>query len=81
MDENETAAVIVDASFKVHTALGPGLLESVYQAVLTYELTRRGMTVSPQQPLPVIYESVKLDTGYRADLIVNGKVIVELKFS
>jgi GxxExxY protein len=79
LNENETAAVIVDASYKVHTTLGPGLLESVYQAVLSYELTQRGMTVSPQQALPVIYESVQLDTGYRADLIVNGKVIVELK--
>lgn len=79
MTENETAAVIVDASYKVHTTLGPGLLESVYEAVLAYELERRGVKVSRQQSMPVIYESVRLEEGYRADLVVNEKVIVELK--
>jgi GxxExxY protein len=79
MTENEVAKVIVDACFRVHTVLGPGLLESVYEAVLTYELEKRGLRVSRQHPLPVVYESVKLDEGFRADLIVQDLVIVELK--
>ena len=79
LTENEIATQIVDSCYKVHTVLGPGLLESVYEAVLAYELEKRGLTVSRQQSLPVIYESVKLDEGFRADIIVEGKVIVELK--
>jgi GxxExxY protein len=79
MTENEVAKVIVDACFRVHTVLGPGLLESVYEAVLTYELEKRGLRVSRQHPLPVVYESVKLDEGFRADLIVQDLVTVELK--
>lgn len=79
MTENEIAKEIVDAAFKVHTILGPGLLESVYDAVLSYELEKRGLQVVRQQALPVIYETVKLDEGFRADLVVEGKVIVELK--
>ncbi|MFM2295437.1 MAG: hypothetical protein RLZZ350_1850 [Verrucomicrobiota bacterium] len=79
MTENEIAKVVVDAAFKIHTTLGPGLLESVYEAVLTYELQQRGLNVVRQQPIPVIYESVRLEEGFRADLIVEGKVIVELK--
>lgn len=79
MTENETATVIVDASFKIHTSLGPGLLESAYEAVLAYELEQRGMHVLRQQGLPLIYGGVRLEEGYRADLIVNNNVIVELK--
>jgi len=79
MTENEIATMIVDASYKVHKTLGPGLLESVYEAVLAYELERRDAVVSRQQSIPVVYESVRLEEGYRADLVVNGKVIVELK--
>lgn len=79
MTENEIASVIVDASYKVHTALGPGLLESVYEAVLSYELEQRNMLVCRQMSLPVIYESVILDEGYRADIVVGNKVIIELK--
>ena len=79
MTENEIATIIVDCSFKVHTTLGPGLLESVYEAVLAYELTNRGLIVVRQQGLPVIYDAIKLDVGFRADLVVNEKVIVELK--
>ncbi len=79
MTENEIATVVVDASFKVHKCLGPGLLESVYEAVLAYELEKREVMVSRQRPLPVIYESIRLDEGYRADLVINDKVIVELK--
>jgi GxxExxY protein len=79
MSENEIARIIVDAAYKVHVALGPGLLESVYEAALEYELMKRGLKVNRQVILPVIYESVRIDEGYRADLIVEGKVIVELK--
>ena len=79
MTENDIASEVVDAAFRIHTALGPGLLESVYDAVLTYELGRRGLRTVRQQPIPVVYENVRIDTGFRADLIVEGKVIVEVK--
>jgi GxxExxY protein len=79
MTENEIAKQIVDAAFKVHTVLGPGLLESVYEAALAYELAKRGCQVERQKPLPVVYESVRLEEGFRADLAVAGKVLVELK--
>jgi GxxExxY protein len=79
MNENAIAKEIVDAAFRIHTTLGPGLLESVYDTVLSYELTRRGLQIARQQPVPVIYENVRIDAGFRADLIVEGKVIVEIK--
>ena len=79
MNENEIAREIVDAAYKVHTTLGPGLLESAYETVLAYELRKRGLVVVLQQPIPVIYEDVTVEVGYRADVIVDGKVIVELK--
>jgi GxxExxY protein len=79
MNENEIAQQIVDAALRVHMALGPGLLESVYQAALTYELEKRGLRVSPQQAIPVVYESVRIETGFHADLVVENKVIVEIK--
>jgi GxxExxY protein len=79
MTENAIATEIVDAAFRIHTALGPGLLESVYDAVLAYELGRRGLRTARQQPIPVVYEAVRIDTGFRADLIVEDKVIVEIK--
>ncbi len=79
MTENEIATQIVDAAFKIHTTLGPGLLESVYEAVMAEELGRRGLHVVKQQAIPVVYENVKLEIGFRADLIVEGKVIVEIK--
>ena len=79
MTENAIAKEIVDAAFHIHTGLGPGLLESVYDAVLAYELGRRGLRTVRQQPIPVIYENVRIDTGFRADLIVEDKVIVEVK--
>ena len=79
MTENEIAQQIVDSAFKIHHALGPGLLESAYQAILIYELQKRGFTIEAEKPVPVIYESIKLDIGFRADLIVEDKVIVELK--
>jgi GxxExxY protein len=79
MTENEIAKEVVDAAYKIHIKLGPGLLESVYEAVLAYELERRGMRVKRQQGIPVVYEGVHLEEGFRADLIVEDKVIVELK--
>ena len=79
MTENEIARVVVDAAFQIHTRLGPGLLESVYEAAMTYELEKRGLEVIRQQPIPVVYESIHLQEGFRADLIVGGRVLVELK--
>jgi GxxExxY protein len=79
MHENEIAREIVNAAYKIHTTLGPGLLESVYEATLAYELSQRRFDVVRQQPIPVVYESVHMDMGFRADLIVGGSVIVELK--
>ena len=79
MHENEIARLIVDASYKIHTTLGPGLLELVYEAVLFYELEKLGLGVARQVPVPVVYAEIKFDEGFRADLIVAGKVIVELK--
>ena len=79
MTENAIAKEIVDAAFRIHTTLGPGLLESVYDTVLAYELGRRGLRTVRQQPIPVVYEQVRIDTGFRADLVVEDKVIVEIK--
>jgi len=79
MTENEIATTVVDAAYTIHTRLGPGLLESVYETTLAYELTKRGFTVRRQQAMPVVYESVRMDIGFRADLIVADKVIVEIK--
>jgi GxxExxY protein len=79
MTENEVAEIIVDAAFTVHSRLGPGLLESVYEAVMEYELTKRGLDVVHQRPMPVIYDEVRMKVGFRPDLIVAGKVIIEVK--
>ena len=79
MTENHIAAVVVDAALKIHKTLGPGLLESVYQATLSFELQRRGLSVTQQLGLPVYYEEVKLDLGFRVDLVVGDKVVVEIK--
>lgn len=78
-DDNEITEKIIGAAIKVHRALGPGLLESAYQACLYYELVKLGLKVEKEKPLPLIYEEVKLDCGYRIDLLVEGKIIVELK--
>jgi len=77
--ENEIASQIVDAAYKIHTKLGPGLLESAYQAILEYELHKQGMRLEVEVPVPIKYESVALDIGFRADMIVEDLVIVELK--
>jgi len=79
MNENEVAREIVDAAYQIHRKLGPGLLESVYETVLAFELGKRGLDVQRQVPVPIVYESISFTEGYRADLIVENKVIVELK--
>ena len=79
MDINQVTGQIVDATIKVHQRLGPGLLESAYEACLGYELRKRGLDVGVQVPLPVEYDEVQLDVGYRLDLLVESAVIVELK--
>lgn len=77
--ENEIAKEILDAAFLVHTKLGPGLLESVYEVVLTHELRKKGLLVERQKPMPITYDGIRFEEGYRADLLVNSKVIAELK--
>jgi GxxExxY protein len=79
MHENDIARIVVDAAYKIHTTLGPGLLESVYRVVLKYELEKRGLQVKEEVAIPVVYETIRLELGFRADLIVNDLVIVELK--
>ena len=79
MTENEIARVVVDAAFQIHTTLGPGLFESVYQAALAHELRDRGLLVQTEVEVPVVYKEVRLDVGFRADVIVEDKVIIELK--
>src|SRR6185503_12692415 len=79
MTENEAAKHVVDVAFKIHTTYGPGLLESVYEHIMTYELEKRGMLVNFQQPIPVVHENVRMGVGFRADLIVENKVLVEIK--
>lgn len=79
MEVNQVSGIIVDSAMKVHTALGPGLLESVYEACLIRELRKRGLRVESQVPIFVIYDGQTLDIGYRADLLVEGTVLVELK--
>ncbi len=79
MTENEIAKMIVNAAYKIHTTLGPGLLESVYEVVLAYELKKIGLNVSRQQSIPITYEDLKFEEGFRADIIVEDKIIIELK--
>jgi GxxExxY protein len=79
--ENEVARQIVDAAFAIHSSLGPGLLESVYEAVLAYELEKRGLRAVRQQAIPVIWQGTRIEVGFRADLVVEDLVIVEVKAS
>ncbi len=79
MHENQIATIIVDCCFKVHTKLGPGLLESVYQAALAYELQKRGLAISVERGIPVEYEEIRLELGFRADIVVEDKVVIECK--
>lgn len=79
MNENEIAKIILDKSFEIHRALGPGLLESVYEKALEYELIQAGIFVVSQVPVPLIYKEIKFEAGFRLDLLVEHKVIVEVK--
>lgn len=79
MNENELSKIIVDKCIKIHRALGPGLLESVYEEILFYELTKSKLKCQKQVAVPVIYDDIKLDLGFRADITVENKVILELK--
>ncbi len=79
MESNELTHAIIGAAIEVHKRLGPGLLESAYRACLAYELRKRGFDVVEEQPVPVVYDDVKLNCGFRADLIVNKTIVVELK--
>lgn len=79
MEVNEVSGAIVNAAMKVHSALGPGLLESAYEACLLHELRQTGLKAQAQVSLPVVYDGVKIDVGYRVDLLVEDAVIVELK--
>ena len=78
-EENEISRIILDCAYKVHTKLGSGLLEKVYRECLAYELIKCGLDVQQEKAFPVIYEDIKMDCGYRVDIIVNDKVIIELK--
>ncbi|OVE58549.1 GxxExxY protein [Chryseobacterium mucoviscidosis] len=79
MNENEVSKVIFDAGLKVHRQLGAGLLESAYEESLYYELQKSGLLIEKQKPMPLIYDDIKLDIGYRIDLLVERKVVVEIK--
>lgn len=79
LDENELSNIILGCAIEVHKQLGPGLLESAYRECLNYELVKAGLDVQKEKPLPVIYKEVKLDHGYRIDLLVNNKVVIEIK--
>lgn len=79
MTENEISNKIIGAAIKVHTALGPGLLESAYKECLFYILVKEGLKVEKEKPMPLVFEEVKLDCGYRIDLIVENKVVIEIK--
>lgn len=79
MEENELSRIIVDCCYKIHTTLGPGLLESVYEQLLSYELIKNHLEIKLQQGIAVIYEDVKMDLGFRADIIVENKLIIEIK--
>lgn len=79
MTENEIGTMVVDRSIKIHQTLGPGLLESVYESILAHKLRQSGLDVERQVSVPIEFEGLKFDEGFRADLIVNGRVIIEIK--
>ncbi len=79
LTENELSNIIIGEAIYIHKILGPGLLESVYKECLYYRLTMRGLKVIREQPIPLVFEQVKLDCGYRADLVVENKVVIETK--
>lgn len=79
MKENEIATIIVDTCYKIHTELGPGLFESVYEEILAYELSNLGLKIERQKPIPVIWKDLKMEVGFRADLIIENLVVIEIK--
>lgn len=79
MTENEISKIIIGCAIEVHKTLGPGLLESAYQECLCYELKKKGLKIQKEKALPVIYKDIKLDQGYRIDILVENKVVIELK--
>lgn len=79
MEINEITGIIIEEAIRIHKDLGPGLLESVYEEILTYRLSKRGLAADRQRSIPVTYEGIKMDIGFRSDLTVEGKVIVEIK--
>ncbi len=79
MNENEISKIVIDCTLKVHKALGPGLLESAYEECLYFELKKAGLKVEKQKPLLLVYEDVKLDIGYRVDIFIESKFVVEIK--
>ena len=79
LDVDEISKIVVDAAYHIHTTLGPGLLESVYEAVLAHELTKRGLEVNRQVPVEVVYDGITIGEGFRADMLVNGQLLIELK--
>ena len=79
ISENEIAKIVVDICFKIHNQYGPGLFESVYEEVFCYELAKTGIQFTKQHAVPLIHEEIKLDVGFRADIIIDNKVVVELK--
>lgn len=79
MIENDLSRIIVDCCFRIHNTLGPGLLESVYEELLAYEIQKQGISIRRQQGIAVIYDHIKMDMGFRADIIVENKVIIKIK--
>ena len=79
MTENELSKIIVDLAYRIHSRLGPGLLESVYEGILSYELHKAGLYVEKQKGIPVFWDNLKMDLGFRADIIVDKKVVIEIK--
>lgn len=79
MDENELSKIVIGCAIEVHKSLGPGLLESAYKECLVYKLNKEGLFIEKEKPIPLVYEEVKLDCGYRADVLVENKLILEIK--
>ncbi|HRI79456.1 MAG TPA: GxxExxY protein [Cyclobacteriaceae bacterium] len=79
MTENELSKIVVDSAFRIHKIIGPGLFESVYEEVLSYELTKQGLQIQRQKLIGITYDEIKLDLGFKADIIVNDKLIIEIK--
>ncbi len=79
MNEDQLSKIIIGCAIEVHKTLGPGLLESAYQECLCYELRKKGLSIEKEKPLPVVYKDIKLEQGYRIDILVENKVVIELK--